>query len=103
MAAPCHELPHSRRGLSRKRTRQKARFRLRQMDQFLRQTLFVQNALDQWAITSGPPQPGNESVLSTPRKIMDISENGVVDRERKLRYGGLDLFTNLGFQLGIRR
>src|SRR5580700_12193651 len=57
-AAVGDELPDSPRTGSRKSQRLERAFRLRQIDQVLRNTLFMQDPRDHFAIAAGAPQPG---------------------------------------------
>ena len=52
--SPSHELPHPGRRFPGNRSRQEARLGLRQVNQLLRHTLFIQNPLDQRTVPAGP-------------------------------------------------
>ena len=53
IAAPFHELPHAAGRHAGHGARDEAGFRLRQVDQFLRHALLVQNALDHRPVAAG--------------------------------------------------
>src|ERR1017187_4506979 len=96
-APPRQELPHTRGALIGHCARQESRFRLGEIDEFLRYAFAVQHALDQGAITSGPAQSRNEYTLaSLAREEMDVAEYGVARVEGKLRRGGMNLLGDLG-------
>src|SRR5229473_2781968 len=85
MAAVGHELPDPPRPGARKSQRLEGAFGLRQVDQILRQALFLQNAGNHLAITSGAAQSGFHDGASARRlKKIEKGEYLVVDGQRQV-------------------
>ena len=68
VAAPTHELPHPGRFHARNRPRNEARFGLCEIDKLIRNTLFRQDAFDEWSIPAGPTQTGKENCTPSLRR-----------------------------------
>src|SRR5580704_18552929 len=79
------ELPDSPRTGPRERQRLERAFRLRQIDQVLRNPLFMQDAGNHFAIAAGTPQPGLDNGAATRRlKKIEEGEHFVIYSERQV-------------------
>ena len=103
-ARASHELPHAARARPRQRQRLKSRLRLCQVDQVLGNALLLENPRDHVAITAGAG-PGALQCGPTPRAgvIVDEHRHLIVEHQRQVRLGGLDLGLGRGPDVGIDR
>ena len=88
-----HELPHASRARARQRQRLERAFRLRQVDQILRDAFFMQHARDHLLITAPALQPGLDNRAAA-RRLEEIEkrQHFVIHRQRKIVrniFGGL--------------
>ena len=77
---------------------------MRKIDQFLRNTLFGQNALDERLVASGPAEAGQQRPAAfIGIEIVDVAEHRIRHLKRQLGRRGLQLFLDLRLQLRIDR
>ena len=82
IAAELHKLPHARGRRRGHRPRHKARFGLRQVDQFDRHTLFGEDARDHVAVPARPCQPELYRLVAAIGKVIDVSQHRIINRKR---------------------
>ena len=103
IAAPLEELPHAAGGGARYGARDETGFRLRQVNDLLRNAFFVQDALNHGPVAARALQSGEEGLVAAIGEVIDVAQHGVVDREGQLGSGGGHLFLHFVLQLGIHR
>src|SRR5260370_2819997 len=99
--AAAHELPNPTRSRPRDCIWMEPRFRLRQINQVLRHTLFFQYPLNHLSVAPTPRQSAFQRTVSPAGEIVDVSRHLIRHHQRKARVGGFYFSGGLRLQTPI--
>ncbi len=98
-----HELPDAAGAYPRERQRVKARLRLREINQILRDALLFQDAANHVFIAARPDQRVFQRATPTTGEVRDISGDLIGHHQGQIRTGGFDFRFGLGFYVRVYR